>query len=315
MLQADVTLAEMSDGYSVSGQLASVHFLSGIIFELNDEPDEALISYRRAYKIMKVRNEFIPEALQISLLNLTKRRDFPDEYEAYVAEFGREHSLPSADEGEWILLYFDGVVSNKSELRFPMFDAGSGLMVTVVIPEYAGSGNWGHNITFESGDRSMRGAVLENIERRAREDLNSEMPAILAAATARVVAKTVAIKSANDQDAFAGAIALILALASEQADLRSWNMLPANIQVVRLVGSLTESAQISEKGTTLPEFSEITGNRYVVVFATSLSKQIMTYPVYEKVESVAVVGNQYDYVEVVPPSDSTAVAGETDVSE
>jgi hypothetical protein len=315
VLQADVTMQELADGYSVSGQLASVHFLAGIIFEFNDERDNALISYRRAYKIMKVRNEVIPGALQTGLLNLTFSQGFPDEYDAYVAEFGREQSLPAADEGEWLLLYFDGVVTNKSEFRLPVFDPSSGTMVTVVVPEYSGSGSWSRNVTLQSNGQLVRTDVVENIDRRAREDLSAEMPAILAAATARTIAKFMTVKSAQEQNELAGAFATILAIATEQADLRSWNMLPATIQVARLTAPLSGSAKIVELGIDLPDFGEITDGRQVFVFATSLSDSFMTYPVYDEPGLVTISDDQYEYIEVVTEEQSTIFTGEADVSE
>jgi hypothetical protein len=57
MLQADVTMKQLADGNSVSGQLASVLFLAGLVYEINGELDDALISYRKAYDIIKSRGD------------------------------------------------------------------------------------------------------------------------------------------------------------------------------------------------------------------------------------------------------------------
>jgi hypothetical protein len=196
-------------------------------------------------------------------------------------------------------------------VRFPVFDPGAGTMVTVVIPEYPYNSRGSISMNLAAGENSQRTGIVEDIERRSREDLNAEMPAILAAATARAVGKFVAVKNAQEQNELIGAIATIMAIASEQADLRSWNMLPANIQVARVVAPLGERVRITEKAIELPAIEEFTDGRYVVVFATSLSNRVMTYPIYDFVETVAAPANQYEYVEVVRDEEAPAVTGET----
>ena len=44
MLQADITMQQLAEESELAGQLASVRFLAGVIYELNDEYDDALIS-------------------------------------------------------------------------------------------------------------------------------------------------------------------------------------------------------------------------------------------------------------------------------
>jgi hypothetical protein len=278
MLQADVTMQELADVDSVIGQLASARFLAGLIYEMNGERDDALISYRRAYQIMRARGETIPPALQVSLLNLAKTQDFPDEYATYVAEFGREHSVPAADEGEWLLIFFDGVVSQKIENRFPVFDPGLNTMITVVLPDYGYSGYRPLRLTLSGGASNMATGTLENLERRARDDLDYEMPAILAAATARAVAKYMVVRNSQDRGDLPGLIATVFALASEQADLRSWNMLPATIQVARIVVSMDERVRLDARAYTTPSLQELNAGRYAVLFATSLTSRVYSYP-------------------------------------
>jgi hypothetical protein len=59
------------------------------------------------------------------------------------------------------------------------------------------------------------------------------MPRILATATTRAVAKYNMVNEAQNQNNMAGLIANLATAVSEQADVRSWNMLPASIQVAR----------------------------------------------------------------------------------
>lgn len=311
MLQADVKMQELADGYSVSGQMASVRFLAGFVYELNGEFDDALISYRRAYRIMKERFEAIPEALQISLLNLSRRQGFDEEYADYTAEFGREHDLPTADELEWVLIYHEGVVSDKIENRFPIFDPGLNTMVTVVVPAYPSNAYYPIGLSLEDADAYRNTAVLENLERRSREDLQSEMPGILAAATIRAAGKYTMMKSAQDNNDFAIMIAAIAAFASEQADLRSWNMLPSSIQVARLKVARDERIVIPQRGFTSPPAGELAAGSAVLVFTTSLSNRVLTYPPLIVPETVG--GPDADAAEPDAETVQTDAIGESDV--
>lgn len=280
MLQANVTMKQEADDDSTLGQLASARFLSGLIYEMNREWDDALIAYRRAYEILSDRNEAIPPALQTSLLNLTKRQGFKKEYQDFSNRFGREASLPGKGEGEWILLYFDGVVSNKTEARISVYDGEVGAMVSVVMPKYFPSQYQPRSLTLvAAGAESQRSGIIDNLETRAREDLDAERAKILAAATVRAVAKHKMVQEAQSKNDFSGILMNIASVASEQADVRSWNMLPASLQVARIKAPLEQSVQLAEKAVTLPPLSEFGGrNNKALILASSLTDVIFAYP-------------------------------------
>ncbi len=277
MLQANITMKQVAKEDSTLGQLASARFLAGLIYELNGEWDDALISYRRCYTILDDRGEPIPEALQVSLLNLTKRQGFDKEYKEFRGRFGREARLPDKNEGEWFLIYFDGVVSNKTENRISVFDAEVDTMVSVVMPHYPPSTYRPRSLTLVGAER-QRSAVVENLEVRAREDLEAERAKILATATVRAVAKYKMVQEAQSTNDFGGILMNIATVMSEQADVRSWNMLPASLQVARITSPLEASVSLAEKARSLPAIDEITRRRRVVVLANSLSDRIYTWP-------------------------------------
>lgn len=278
VLQSDVTMQSLSDDGSLAGQLASMRFLTGLVYEINGEYDDALIAYRRAYSIMIERGDFVPEALQISLLNMTRQQGFIDEYEGYRAEFGREDALPGPGEAEWVLLHLDGVVSTKTEIRFPVFDAGLDDMVTVVMPKYEPSYYRPRFSLIESGVYRQRTSVLEDMEQRARDDLDAEYPAILAAATVRAIAKLTAVNAAQNANDIAGLLAVIAAFATEQADLRSWNMLPASVQVARIRAPFEVPVLIPESAFAESRVTKSGGEPLSLMVSSSLSKRVFSYP-------------------------------------
>ena len=62
-----------------------------------------------------------------------------------------------------------------------------------------------------------------------RQDLSKNRAAILTTAVARAVVKYQMVQEAQEQSELAGILANILTVATEQADVRSWNILPAYI--------------------------------------------------------------------------------------
>ncbi len=285
MLQADVTMRLLGDRESVSGQLASVRFLAGLIYEMNGELDDALISYRRAYEIIKARGESVPEALATSLLNVSLQQNNSDEYERYVSEFGREAALPGANEGEWIVYYYDGVVTNKTETRLSVFEPKLESLISVVMPHYPPSRYQARHLSIRTGELKST-EVIEMIERRAREDLADQNAKTMAAATVRAVTKYQMVRKARESGELGGFLANIAGVLSEQADVRSWNMLPSSIQVARLVAPLDASVKIVEKGIELPALNRLGSRHYGVLLVNSLNNRLLSYPPYEGFEPI-----------------------------
>lgn len=294
MLQADVTMKRLGDGDSLTGQLASVRFLAGLIYEINGELDNAMISYRKAYQIVKARGSSIPDALATSLLNLSLRQNNDEEYGKYSSEFGRKAVLPKADEGEWIMYYHDGVVSNKKEARLSVFEPKLKTLISVVMPDYPPSRYYPRHLSIklQNTNQQMRTEVIELIEARAREDLADNNAKAMAAATLRAVAKFQMVKEAQKSGGdLGGLLANIAGVLSEQADVRSWNMLPSSIQVARLVAPLNAQLQIPGKNVELPALNEIGAapkktRRYGVASANSLNNQVLSYPPQKRPEPV-----------------------------
>ena len=278
MLQANVTMQTLAGDDSTRGQLASARFLAGVVYERQGEWDDALISYRHAYRILRERGETIPEALQISLLNLTRRQGFADEYRQLQQAFGREAQLPETGEGEWILLYFDAVVSRKTESRISVYNAEVDTMISVVMPQYPQGYYQPRHLTLAAAEQRQRSEVIENLEARAREDLAAEQAKHLAAATVRAVAKYKMVQKAQSQNDIGGVLMNIASVATEQADIRSWNMLPASLQVARLRAPATAPVQLLETGQPLPALQALGSRRLALVMASSLTDHPFIYP-------------------------------------
>ncbi len=96
VLQADIVMKELAREDRPIGQLASAHYIAGLVYELGSELDDAMISYRKAANIMALRNMPPPPALKSSLLSLSKRLGLDEEYEKYREQFTFAANPPTA---------------------------------------------------------------------------------------------------------------------------------------------------------------------------------------------------------------------------
>ncbi|MBL0709771.1 MAG: hypothetical protein JJV99_01960, partial [Colwellia sp.] len=55
VLQANTLMQHLAESDDLLGQLAFVHYISGVVYELNNEADNALVSYRLAYNLLRDR--------------------------------------------------------------------------------------------------------------------------------------------------------------------------------------------------------------------------------------------------------------------
>lgn len=235
MLQADVTMKALAGKDTLQGQLASVHFLTGLIYECNHEYDNALISYRFAAEIMQRRHQPLPSALIDSLLQLSDRLDLKTEYQGYVKRFGRTVSDNYRQQKQLVVFASRGLVSRKKQQLMPVFSVQHQVYLSLALPYYPprqqGSDVSQQNIP----SLAYPTQLIEDYDYLQRQDLAALMPKLTATSLLRAATKYQAVKNAqNNGNGMAAVLMNIATLVTEQADLRSWNILPANLQVARL---------------------------------------------------------------------------------
>ncbi len=282
VLQADVLMRELAKSDSLHAQLASMHFLSGVVFELTGELDDAAISYRLAANILMDRERQIPSALRDSLLLLSYQRGEEEELLSWAETFGHEFPAPAPGEAQLIVFYWDGVVTSKDQHFISVYVPDLEQFVSVALPYYPASDYLPSSLGLDAAGHTLQTQPLEDVEILAREDLASEAALIYAVALARVVAKVQMVDTVQEQNEFAGMIANLTAMITEIADTRSWNMLPSTIQVarvslppgevwVRMAGGQGNPEAVVESSVTLSA-GEIT-----VLLASNVSKRFLTF--------------------------------------
>ena len=229
ILQADVRMNKLAESDKDKGQLAFVRYLAGVVYELNGEIDSALISYRMALSILESRTEAIPPSLQQSLIDLTAQIGLTQESKQYQKKF--RLTVSKAYSNKQFIFAFDGVVTQMQQAKSTLWWDIDDVYLSVALPKFPRNNYVLSKSYIEAQGHEEVTYEIENIESRAREDLQARMPAITAMALARAATKYQTVKELNKKDNVLGAFANVLTIVSEVADLRHWGLLPSSIQV------------------------------------------------------------------------------------
>ncbi len=233
VLQADVVMNELARKEGPVGQLASAHYVAGLVYELGGELDDARISYRKAANLMALRNMPPPQSLKNSLLNLNWRLGVDEGSNRYREDVLLPADLPDPHAAEIIVIYWDGVVTSKRGISTSVWVPEMEQIVSLAVPYYPPSNYVEQPFTLSIAGQQHRTETIEDIEALLREDLDDESAAIHAMTLARMVSKHQLVKGVKDQNSGLALFANIFTLLTETADLRSWSMLPSSIQIAR----------------------------------------------------------------------------------
>jgi hypothetical protein len=283
VLQADVVMKELAREDKPIGQLASAHYVAGLIYELGGELDDAMISYRKAKNIMALRNMPPPPALESSLLSLSQRLGLDEEYKNYREQFTFAVKPPVPDAAEIIVIYWDGVVTGKRGNSLSVWAPTLDQAVSLALPYYPPSNYVENPLILSMAGQLHRTGTIEDIEELSREDLDDESAAIYAMTLTRMVSKYQIVKSAGNQNDGLGLFINIITMLTESADTRSWNMLPSSIQFARF------SLPAGEYSLPFPHYARsqqaelaetrlaVSAGEKIVLFIPGVSQKIFSY--------------------------------------
>ncbi len=234
-----------------------IRFLMGALYELEGEINDAFISYRKAEAVY--RTEYLPNygvspptILVEDLLTSAHAMDFHEEMAEIKKEYPNVTFIDSARKKEMAEVYFvhyNGLAPEKVEKRFlvPMPD---GFVVKIAYPKFVKRSyriSHGEITLMNLGSgRSYRfpTVLMEDIASIAVLNLENKINRIKAKAIARATTKYLASKGLSKVAEKEGGKLLgfvvqvsasIASVATEQADVRQWRLLPAEIRVGRSV--------------------------------------------------------------------------------
>ncbi len=283
VLQADVVMSELATEDRPVGQLASAHYVAGLVYELGGEFDNARISYRKAANLMTLRNISLPTSLERSFPGPGQPSLVDEGMNGYHEQLFLAVNPPDPGTAELFVIYWDGVVTSKRAKSVSVWVLELNQIVSLSLPYYPPSNYVKKPFTLSIAGRDYRAETIEDIEALSREDLDDESAAIHAMALARMVSKYQIVKSADNQNSNLALITSIFAMLSEAADTRSWNMLPSSIQIARFslpAGEYSLPYPLA-KGSPQAELAEpklvVGAGEKIVLFVSGVSQRIFSY--------------------------------------
>jgi len=197
-------LDEVAGQVKSSFQNAYVLFLSGAVWEARGEWGRAVVDYRQAVEMYPSNTE-----LQAALTRAEKR-------------------VRPKNNGTIVFLYEEGFAPKKDEIKVPI-PTFTGAIVTLAFPTYHASSQapyGGLSVSYNGQEKSL--PLLTNVGALAARSLKEKVPGMIVRQTLRAVAKHQIQKQAGDHFGPLGQLAgNVYNFISENADLRSWLLLPA----------------------------------------------------------------------------------------
>jgi uncharacterized protein len=237
---------------------AFARYLSGVLYESGGEINDAFISYTKSYEAYQtyaqLYNTPAPQFLLNDLARTAKLLSFTDEYEKYVELGGDPPSGSTTRKGSLLVVAYAGRAPVKTEIRSDVSVADSaGVIHTfqIALPKFTPRMRAGrpYDVTLRTpGDSlavvSARTTVAEDVTAIAGQSLEDRLALVYLKSGGRALLKFLAAeeaksklkeKSDNTLVNILGSIAIDIAVgATEQADIRCWRTLPAQIQLARL---------------------------------------------------------------------------------
>lgn len=227
-------LDEVAGKVKDSFQNAATFYISGVIYELAGQANDAYIDYKKALEIMPPNGY-----LQQDVLRLGRRLGMTEDVDQLKARYpGADLPAVPAGAGSLVLVVDDEFVPQKQQIKIPVPIISNGRycgLVALAFPFYETA--WREPVPFAvdiNGTRRGSTQVVCSTRALAVKALKERLPALLIRQAIRASAKGVVAKELTDNYGPAAAIATsLLNYVTEQADLRSWYSLPDNVQIAR----------------------------------------------------------------------------------
>lgn len=234
--QAYAGLDEVAGKVKNSFQNAATFFVSGVIYELVGQPNDAYIDYKKALEIMPGN-----PVLQQDVLRLARVLGLADDVDSLRARHpGADLPPIPGGSGSLVVIVDDEFVPQKQSFKIPLPIISGGRyvgMVALAFPFYETA--WQTPVPYAveiNGSRRGTTALVASTRALAAKALRERLPAMLMRQGVRAAAKGIMAKELTDNFGPAAAfVTTILNYATEQADLRSWSSLPDNVQIARHV--------------------------------------------------------------------------------
>ncbi|HUU39769.1 MAG TPA: hypothetical protein VMW42_02395 [Desulfatiglandales bacterium] len=278
-----------------------IRFLMGTLYEVDDAVNDAFISYRKAEEIYE--NQYFPNYgvspptfLLENLLISAKAMDFSEELGEIKEKYPDVLSMNPAKKKEMaevFFIHYNGLGPEKVGAHFtvPMPD---GYLFTIAYPKFVKK-----SYRIDRGEITLRDkafgksysfptVLMDDIASIAVENLDNRINRIKAKAIARATIKYLASREAGKAAEKEGGALLgwvvkttanIASIATEQADIRQWRLLPAEIRVGR---AMIPQGEYSGRIDFVSSGGAVVSSREVLPF--SVKKRGKRYFIYRTLE-------------------------------
>ncbi|WP_163133530.1 COG3014 family protein [Agarivorans sp. Alg241-V36] len=203
--------------------------LSAALYLAAGQEDDAYIDYRKALALAP-NNSY----LQAEVARLGKKLSMSD-YKKYTPA---EATPLSKQQGLLIVLHEQSIVAARQEARFtlPLYNHNRWETYTVALPIMSGNAQVSIPQKLAVNGEQFGTERLVQFDALAAKQLQQDLPGILLRQILRVITKDqfrreVNKDKADDEENWANALVNIYNVASERADTRSWQTLPALAQI------------------------------------------------------------------------------------
>ena len=215
-----------------SFQNAYSFYLGGLIYELNDELNDAYLDYKNALEIFP-NNTF----LQRDVIRLADKLNMKSELSQLRRRF--PNASGRAEDGtDVVVIVEDGFIPEKTELKFgisPFVQFIPGLN-KVVSPDAAFAlQNYNGNVKYQVASYDImdsNGKVIGKTEPVCYLD-SLAFRALKERATERTIRQALRIVAKSSSNKWIPGASYVNQLSSEHADLRGWYTLPRDVQIYR----------------------------------------------------------------------------------
>jgi uncharacterized protein len=211
-------------------------YLSALSWELSGQYDDACIDYVKSYKLDPTFHYVGLSGLS-ACAKASRFKEF-DELSKSLRPLPNELALAKQkNKNEIIIVFLQGLGPRK--VFRPDYDIVPNLQPTLSITKKI-------QVAYQQAavNKIQLSDSVYSVEKAALATLNSEVSSLAARRLGARVVKEVVADQIRQKDKGLGAVAWLLMVGSERADLRNWTLLPSTIQVVKVTADPGSKIQL-----------------------------------------------------------------------
>jgi len=230
-------------------------YLSGLIYEMDHDDNNAFIAYVKTYEAYKDYARMFafdcPETIKDDILRLAFKLGFREQYETFKSEFGKDPNTAASSlaTSQIVVLCMTGLGPYKRDARTSVThldEEGVTHTFDVGIPELIQRPGRVRHVSVEctsiASEWTNTPCLIQDVHKIAKKNLSDKMPTIRLKAWSRALAASIASEKAkrdipNDRPSILRLFSSIIDAATTSitsTDIRCWRTLPQTVYLSRI---------------------------------------------------------------------------------